>query len=160
MGSVAEVARVGGLPRRSVHNVIEGVVPSVDRADEICRALGISMRIGAALDPIVGSAMAQSRAGSALRSETVTPLRPAGEGSGGSALALEPSAAAPAMEPVRDRLLAELLARLADHWEALGTDVSRREHLATAVAASLTLSGERERGPRYRALSGGSAGGS
>ncbi len=44
--SVAEVARAGRLPKRSVQNVLDGVVPSVNRAAEICDALGLELYIG------------------------------------------------------------------------------------------------------------------
>lgn len=51
-GSIAEIARVAKLPKRSLQSVLEGSVPSVDRADEICRALGISLTIGASSPPL------------------------------------------------------------------------------------------------------------
>ena len=44
--SVPEVARIAGIPRRSVQGVLDGHVPSLTRAAEICRALGLELYIG------------------------------------------------------------------------------------------------------------------
>ena len=44
--SVREVAARAGVPRRSVQGLLEGHVPSVDRAERICAALGLELYIG------------------------------------------------------------------------------------------------------------------
>ena len=55
--SLRAIALRAGMPVRSVQNVIDGHVPSVTRAEEICNALGIELYIGpprAAADVISG----------------------------------------------------------------------------------------------------------
>ena len=42
----SNVARVAGLPQRALYNVLHGHVPSLDRAGEICDALGLELYIG------------------------------------------------------------------------------------------------------------------
>ena len=44
--SLRAIAVRAGMPVRSVQNVIDGHVPSVTRAEEICNALGIELYIG------------------------------------------------------------------------------------------------------------------
>ena len=46
-GTPAGVAVQAGLPRDSIRSVLRGHPPNVLRADEICRALGITLTIGA-----------------------------------------------------------------------------------------------------------------
>ena len=46
-GTPAGVAVQVGLPRDSIRSVLRGHPPNVLRADEICRALGITLTIGA-----------------------------------------------------------------------------------------------------------------
>ena len=45
-----EVAREARLPADAFRSLRRGYRPSIDRADELCRALGISMTIGAQQD--------------------------------------------------------------------------------------------------------------
>ena len=44
--SIPEVATRSGIPRRTVQGLLDGHIPSVDRAAEICRALGLDLTIG------------------------------------------------------------------------------------------------------------------
>ena len=118
-----------GVPIGRIRSVISGRSPTADTLGAVCRALGITLTIGS-------------------QRSTVTPLR-------------APAPAAPAEawnEPVSDRRLAELLARLADHWDTIDS-AERREALGVLVTAALRATGERETGRRYAALSRGSAGG-
>lgn len=44
--SIPDVARRYGIPRRSLQSVLDGHVPSLERAAEICAALGLELYIG------------------------------------------------------------------------------------------------------------------
>ena len=44
--SLRQIAENAGLPRRSVQSVLDGHVPSLNRAEEICNALGLEFYIG------------------------------------------------------------------------------------------------------------------
>ena len=44
--SARAAARMAGLPVRSVQGVLEGHLPSIDRVEEICRALDIPFQVG------------------------------------------------------------------------------------------------------------------
>ena len=44
--SVREVAARTGVPRRSVQGLLDGHVPSMDRAERICAALGLELYVG------------------------------------------------------------------------------------------------------------------
>ena len=44
--SVRKVAETAGIPRRSVQGVLDGHIPSLTRAAEICSALGLELYIG------------------------------------------------------------------------------------------------------------------
>ena len=122
--SVAGSATAHGLPRDAIRRVLRGHDPRLSRADAICRALGISFTIGTPQD---GSRRSGHATGSWL-SDSV----PAGGGSASSR-------ARAGSVPVRDPRLAELLGRLAEHWEEL--DPPERERLAAGIAAILELSG-------------------
>ena len=50
-----EVAREARLPADAFRSLRRGYRPTIDRADELCRALGISMTIGAKQDEPTGS---------------------------------------------------------------------------------------------------------
>ena len=52
-----EAAREARLPANAFRAVRHGRRPSVDRADELCRALGISMTIGAEAPVTSGNGM-------------------------------------------------------------------------------------------------------
>ena len=119
--SVAGSATAHGLPRDAIRRVLRGHDPRLSRADAICRALGITFTIG-------------STRGSA-RTATTLSLRDSVPPSGRSAYpSLQQDLIA-----VRDPRLAELLARLVEHWEEL--DSPERERLAAGIAAILELSG-------------------
>ena len=103
-----------------IRSICGGRAPLGTTIEQICRALDLEFYIGPPRDPGV------------RRASTVTPLR-------------APAASAGDWnEPVTDRSLAELLARLADHWETLD-DAERRAALGEAVLAILRATGERER---------------
>ena len=44
--SLSDVARRSGIPRRSLQSVLDGHVPSLERAADICAALGLELSIG------------------------------------------------------------------------------------------------------------------
>ena len=46
--SVRSAANQANIPARSLQNVLDGKVPSINRAEEICRALGLELHIGPA----------------------------------------------------------------------------------------------------------------
>ena len=134
-----------GVGVGQVRSVCAGRAPLSTTIEQICDALDLEFYIGPPRPAVARPAPSwgSPRPGRAVAvGGNVAPL---------------PSPS-PALEPVSDRRLAELLARLADHWEALDAD-ERREALGEAVVAMLRATGERERGPRWRALSPGSAGG-
>ena len=121
--SVAGSATAHGLPRDAIRRVLRGHDPRLSRADAICRALGISFTIGEPQD-------VSGRSGHATRSwlSDSVPAR------GGSAS----SRVRAGSVPVRDPRLAELLGRLAAHWNEL--DTQERDRLAAGIAAILELS--------------------
>ena len=121
--SVAGSATAHGLPRDAIRRVLRGHDPRLSRADAICRALGISFTIGKPQD---GSRRPGHATGSWL-SDSV----PAGGGSASSRVRA-------GSVPVRDPRLAELLGRLATHWNEL--DAPERDRLAAGIAAILELS--------------------
>ena len=109
------------MPRRSVQGLLDGHVPSLDRAADIAAALGLELTIGPPREP--------------------EPARPA-------AVAPAPvpppeSGPAPAPEPVADPRIAEALAALADEYEAL--DARGRESLLIRFWALHPDLRERER---------------
>ena len=121
--SVAGSATAYGLPRDAIRRVLRGHDPRLSRADAICRALGINFTIGKPQD---GSRRSGQATGSWL-SDSV----PAGSGSTSYRARAE-------SVPVRDPRLAELLGRLAAHWNEL--DAPERDRLAAGIAAILELS--------------------
>ena len=122
--SVAGSATAHGLPRDAIRRVLRGHDPRLSRADAICRALGISFTIGKPQD---GSGRS-GRATASWLSDSV----PAGGGRSASSRVRAGSV------PVRDPPLAELLGRLAAHWNEL--DAQERDRLAAGIAAILELS--------------------
>ena len=121
--SVAGSATAYGLPRDAIRRVLRGHDPRLSRADAICRALGISFTIGKPQD---GSGRS-GRATASWLSDSV----PAGGGGTSSRVRA-------GSVPVRDPRLAELLGRLAAHWNEL--DPPERDRLAAGIAAILELS--------------------
>ena len=122
--SVAGSATAYGLPRDAIRRVLRGHDPRLSRADAICRALGITFTIGSPRgDP------------RAARSPSVLRLRDSVPASGRSTY---PPAQSD-LGPVRDPKLAELLVRLAEHWQEI--EPPERDRLAAGIAAILDLSG-------------------
>lgn len=105
------------MPRSTVQSAMAGAVPSVDHADAICRALGITLTLGAGDDRATND-----------RRQRSTRSVPESD---------------PATEPVRDRALAEMLAALADEYEEMN-DAGRRSLAVRFWAAHPDLR-ERER---------------
>lgn len=124
--SVAGSATAFGLPRDAIRRVLRGHDPRLSRADAICRALGISFTIGKLGKPQDGSRRSGHATSLWLRDSV-----PAGGGSTSSRGRANPA-------PVRDPRLAELLGRLAAHWNEL--DPPERDRLAAGIAAILELS--------------------
>ena len=90
--SAITAARRAGLRRDAIRSVFRGRSPSLDRADAICRALGITLTIGG-------------------------PPRPSMSGH-----APEPAPRhGPSMETVSEPALATMLAALADEYDALNS---------------------------------------
>ena len=121
--SVAGSATAHGLPRDAIRRVLRGHDPRLSRADAICRALGIRFTLGKPNDGSIRS----RHAGDSWLSDSV----PAG---GGSASLRARTGSI----PVRDPRFAELLDRLAEHWNEL--DPPERDRLAAGIAAVLELS--------------------
>lgn len=113
--SARAAALASDLPIRAVQGVIEGHVPSVDRADEICRALGIEFRIGPRRDGPTSVKQALQ-----IQKPALPPAPPRALESG--------------LERVRDRDLAALLAAVAARWRAL-PEAERRYLLSDLWAA-------------------------
>ena len=61
----SSVARTAGLPQRALYNVLHGHVPSLDRAAEICEALGLELHVG--LPPESEEAQVKRFVGSVIR---------------------------------------------------------------------------------------------
>ena len=121
--SVAGSATAHGLPRDAIRRVLRGHDPRLSRADAICRALGISFTIGKPQERSTRSGHATAT----WLSDSV----PAGGGGASSRVRAE-------SVPVHDPRLAELLDRLAEHWNEL--DAPERDRLAAGIAAILELS--------------------
>ena len=122
--SVAGSATAFGLPRDAIRRVLRGHEPRLSRADAICRALGITFTIGTT----------RGSPGS-MKTATALRLRDSVPSSGRGTY---PSGRRDSI-PIGDPQLAELLVRLAEHWEELGPP--ERDRLAAGIAAVLDLSG-------------------
>ena len=130
-GGVRALENRLGLKPWSLRGILDSQKPqspSVDRAVDICSALGLELYIGPP----------RTR-----RSQTKTPFV-------GDRLA---SGEVPGL-PVRDRELAEALAAVVEHWEALESDYARRDWLARLWATSPAL-GARRSGGSSRGSGGG-----
>ena len=139
------LAKRAGLKRDAVRSFLMGShVPSFDRLNKICAALGLELRIGApgAVSERITEALGlPSGATEADVLEAIAGRRPR------APLVLPDLEAA--LGPVADRCLAEILASLADAWEA--ADAGGREDLRLRWQASfpdlarrvLSLSGHR-----------------
>ena len=112
-----------GLPRDAIRRVLRGHDPRLSRADDICRALGITFTLGKPKD----GARHPGHGTVSWLSDSV----PAGGGSASSRMRS-------VSIPVRDPLFAELLSRLAEHWNEL--EGPERDRLAAGIAAILELS--------------------
>ena len=108
--SVRAAERLAGMPQRSMQAVLDGHIPSVDRAAAIAAALDLELTIrprGGVSDPAPDPSAPPPGSVSRIRE---TDLDPSGPPSG------------VASEPVADRHIAELLAAIADEYEALNGD--------------------------------------
>ena len=133
-------ARIAGLPDNSIRYLLDGREVKLGKLIEICRAVGLHLYITPSRGPLT-AAPKSVKQGPHSQISALSERR-SGEGFRGSISVNEGPHSQ--MEPVRDRRLAELLARLADHWETL--DASEHERLADAVIASLNaVRRERER---------------
>ena len=131
--SIAGIASAAGVPRRSVQAIVDGHVPSVDRAADIAAALGLELRIGppgAVPDSILAALSLPSDATAedvlAALAERPAAL-PAASPSPPPAAPPSPPPPEAGLTPVTDRTLAEILAAMADAWEA--ADEGGREDL-------------------------------
>ena len=149
-----------GLSGNAIRYVLEGRPPKFNRAVEICQALGLELRIGppgAVPEPITAALGLPAEATvddvlTAIEERTASAgTRPA------RSAASPPSAPDPAagLVPVTDRGLAELIALLADEWDAANAH-GREGLVARFRHAFPELSGG---GHRHRALWRGSGGG-
>ena len=113
--TVAQVAVAADLPRRSVHSVLEGHVPSVTKAEQIAAALGLEFYVGPPRRAAVPAPIAEALglAPDATLDEAAAAIESL------AAAALEtPSTGPPSdMAPVNDRRVAEMMAALTDAWE-------------------------------------------
>ena len=109
--TASRTALAHGLPKEAVRSVLNGHDPRLSRADDVCRALGITFLLGG-------------------------PLGDAAEQGGGRKSEAEPQID---RELVRDVRLAELVSRLADHWEKI--PVRERAGVGLAIASILDLAG-------------------
>ena len=121
--SVAGSAIAHGLPRDAIRRVLRGHDPRLSRADDICRALGITFTLGKSKD----GARRTGRTTVSWLSDSV----PAGGGSASSRMRS-------VSIPVRDPRLAEILGRLAEHWNEI--EGPERDRLAAGIAAILEIS--------------------
>ena len=127
--SVARVARVAGVPKRSVQNVLDGAVPSVDRAEEICRALGLEFYIGPPRAPSRFDANLSLSDTERFDWRNSQVREPPGPPYNLTRFEL--------FESVTDAESAELLARLADQLETASQ--AERVQLRSVVASVLDL---------------------
>ena len=109
--TASRTALAHGLPKEAVRSVLNGHDPRLSRADDVCRALGITFLLGG-------------------------PLGDATEQGGGRKSEAEPQID---RELVRDVRLAELVSRLAYHWEKI--PVRERAGVGLAIASILDLAG-------------------
>ena len=140
--SIASIAATAGVPRRSVQAIVDGHVPSVDRAADICAALGLELRIGppGAVSPAILEALGLPA--DATEQDVLAAIEAR------AAPAPPPSAPDPAagLAPVTDRTLAEMMASLADAWESAddagraGLRVRWEAHWPDLVHRALSLS--------------------
>lgn len=115
-GISARAAALGAdLPIRAVQGVIEGHVPSIDRADEICRALDIELYLGPPRGP---RKFGYSTPKTQIREAPPAPPRALEQG----------------LSRIDDPALRDLLAAVAAHWGALD-DYGRGHFLADLWAA-------------------------
>ena len=109
--TAARTALAHGLPKEAIRSVLNGHDPKLSRADDVCRALGITFLLGGALDDDAGEGV-ERKSGPEPRIDR---------------------------EPVRDARLADLVSRLADQWEEI--PVRERAGVGMAIASILDLVG-------------------
>ena len=134
--SVRAAERQAGMPQRSIQAVLDGHMPHLDRAAAIADALGLELTIA----PVRPGPRPVPDAPS-----TAAPGADSGAGAGGSTspAAVPAAPAGVAVERVSDPRLAEVLAVLADTFDAL--DPAGRELLLAHFWATHPALRERER---------------
>ena len=120
--TASHAARAYGLPKEAIRSILNHHDPKLSRADDVCRALGITFLLGGTLDDDAGAGAA-----------------------GGSAP--EPRIA---REFVRDVRLLELVSRLVDQWEKI--PVRERGGVELAIASILDLAGAKGAGSLDRVV--------
>lgn len=129
--SVRGAERQAGMPQRAIQSVLDGHDPHLSRAADIAAALGYELVIrprGAVSDTSPNVSPSVSPIGETdLKKKSAPAIPPPGS----------------AWEPVPDRGIAEILAALADEYEALNDH--GRESLRMQVWAALPHLRERER---------------
>ena len=109
--TASRAALAHGLPKEAIRSVLNGHDPKLSRADDVCRALGITFLLGG-------------------------PLNDTTEKGDGRKPEADPRIE---REPVRDVRLADLVSRLADQWEKI--PVRERGGVGLAIASILDLAG-------------------
>jgi len=109
--TASRAALAHGLPKEAIRSVLNGHDPKLSRADDVCRALGITFLLGGPLDDT-------TEKGDGRKPEADPRIE---------------------REPVRDVRLADLVSRLADQWERL--PVRERGGVGSAIASILDLAG-------------------
>ena len=109
--TAARTALAHGLPKEAIRSVLNGHDPKLSRADDVCRALGITFLLGGALDDDAGEG-AERKSGPEQQIDR---------------------------ELVRDVRLADLVSRLADQWEKI--PVRERAGVGLVIASILDLVG-------------------
>ena len=133
-GSVRGATERAGLPNRSIQSVLEGHVPTIDRAAEICEALGLTFTIGAGRRPESPRGDAQPELSVSFNSE-------------GADAGPEPPRAAPDEAP--DPQLARLQNAVREHWSLLESPYAREMWIADvfrSYPALRALQGTSKRG--------------
>lgn len=109
--TASRAALAYGLPKEAIRSVLHGHDPKLSRADDVCRALGITFLLGGPLEDEAGKA---------------------GEDPSEAAARIE-------QEVIQDVRLADLVSRLAERWKTM--PVRERAGLGLAIASILDLAG-------------------